>query len=851
VIPRQSIRFSAYLAVLGGAGLTDMTAAETAPTLAACSQRYGYAMVDHWLNVDLAHQAERGFFYLRRSDTANPSDELQKLQQSLAATELALTNARDLYNALFATNAAEGPTQLGRTLDQLATDETQNEQTAVALLQTLGERMSPGSFRATPVSKTDIAPAWDSRALIGTDSRPRRIIFGSTGKAGDDRTLPLRFDFGSGIFSFYVPMAASNKLVIAEALEKRTDPVYAWMKTNHSGYHYWAGVYNNQNTYLAPWFLKEHKDEDDVWMKLANGKVLKGGEWGQVNIWNPHVRRYIQDYCETQARTFRSDPFLVCYDYSGEPHPWGAQPPGQPQYTGYSESAVRAFRDYLQHQYRTIVKLNQAWQSTYAGFEAIQPPLDPYISPPTKATPLTYEFERFRCDSHARYWRLIYDAYRRGDKTKPIEANAGMFMSGWPVEALDAYQLQKAGVADWVDMHMNNFPPNLPEQVYLYSLCRLTGKVPVQFEYVWSFPRTGPLEDSSESDFRATCQASVWRNLAWGKKVLVFFDFYYDWPAYHNAFLDQALGYSILRPSACVVPVTKRSALRFNDILMETEVATPPIIILEPTASVLNSPPLHPNQSFSYHIGVAGKELHPLLFPGNYPFLYVPEQAVLEGYLLRQHKVVILPQAPYLPRLMTERLLTWVKQGGTLICLGVPGIWDPWGRDDLRLVKQVFGPSEVTDAQAGKWQWAWRIAHPSQNLLWQTTDPSGKLTAALASFGKGRVLVSTGPFSTPDLKSRFYEAVDLTIGSKPAWCERDSFELVLREDRRGHRFLFALNPDTREVREDRVRVAGSFAHCVDLGVGSGVPVPVSVGAVETQFPLRLHPGEGTVISLAR
>ena len=89
-------------------------------------------------------------------------------------------------------------------------------------------------------------------------------------------------------------------------------------------------------------------------------------------------------------------------------------------------------------------------------------------------------------------------------------------MSGWPVEGLDAYGMQKAGAADWVDMHMNNFPPNLAEQIYLYSICRLTGKVPVQFEYIWSFPRTTPFDDNSESDFRATCMSSVWRNLVWG-----------------------------------------------------------------------------------------------------------------------------------------------------------------------------------------------------------------------------------------------------------------------------------------------------------------------------------------------
>ena len=855
-------------------------AAEQTPTLPSCSIRYGYLMADHWLTVDLAQQIERGLSYSHRTETNKQRPEFERLKQTIEEAERNLQDARNLYKTLFATNSAEGTARLGTLLEQIALAEAKNEKVAIALLQNLGEQTSGRKFQAVPVSKEDLAPAWspspnpiakgargeglrgsplpsDGRGvrgegqLIGDHYQPRRIIFGSTGKTGDDRTLPLRFDFGSGVFGFYIPMAASNKLDIAGSIQDRTDPIYAWMKTNHAGYHYWAGVYNNQNTYLAPWFLKAHQDQDDIWMKLANGKVMKGGEWGQANIWNPDVRQYIQNYSEAQARTLSGDPFLVCYDYTGEPHPWGAQPPGQPQYTGYNESARQAFQDYLKKKFGTIAKLNNSWHSKYEGFEAIQPPPDPYVSPPERATPLTYEFERFRCDSHAGYWKLVYDAYRKHDQSKPVEANAGMFMSGWPVEGLDAYQLQKTGVADWVDMHMNNFPPNLCEQIYLYSLCRLTGKVPVQFEYIWTFPRTGPFDDANESDFRATCQASVWRNLVWGKKVLVFFDFYYDWPAYHNAFLDRDLGYSILRPAACVVPVTRRKALRFNEILMNTEVATPPIIVLEPTASVLNSPPLHPNQSFSYHTSVARKDVHELLFPKNYPFLYVPEQAMLDGYSIQQHQVIILPQAPYLPSEITVRLLRWVKEGGTLICLGVPGIWNPYGEPDLRIVNQAFGPSEVTDEQPGQWKWAWHIVRTNSNVVRQITDANGKLTAALATYGKGRVLVSTGAFSNSELQHFFYEVLDSSIGKKAASSAKNAFELVLREDKRGNRYLFALNPDTREIRHDDLTLAGRFSRCMDLGIGSGVPLPVSLNKSETKFSLRLHPGEGTVIALLR
>jgi hypothetical protein len=75
--------------------------------------------------------------------------------------------------------------------------------------------------------------------------------------------------------------------------------------------------------------------------------------------------------------------------------------------------------------------------------------------------------------------------------------------------------------------------------------------------------------------------------------------------------------------------------------------------------------------------------------------------------------------------------------------------------------------------------------------------------------------------------------------------------LVLREDKQRNRYLFVPNPRTREVRQDDLTLDGRFSHCLDLGIGSGVPMPVSITKDETKLSLRLQPGEGTVISFSR
>ena len=811
--------------------------------LAACATHLDQAQTKHWLVVDLAQQIERALSYQPETDPT----QFRRLEATVQDTNDRLEQARRLYKRIYNHEVENHAESLSQLLDVITAADENNEVTAIAVLTGLGQRSAGREFQALPVPDSDLRGTWDAK-YIGGNFKPKRILFGSNAKAGDKRVSPLDFDFNKGLLDGSVPMTSPSQVKLPDSMATQTDPVYGWMKSTRTGYSYQAGIYDHQKTFVPAWFLAENEHDDDVWMRLQDDKFPKRGEWGQLNIWNRRVQEYLTGYAEAQGRALHNDPFLVCYDYTSNPQPYGAQSPGLPQYSGYNDSAVTAFRDRLQRKYKTINNLNRMWSSNYTSFESIHPPADPFVGAIEKATPLSYEFNGFRFESNTRLWKSIYDSYRRTDAFKPIVANAGRYMSGWPVEALDAYGLQRAGAADWIDMHMNNYSPNLPEQIYLYSLCRLTKKVPVQFEYVWTFPRTGPVDESNEADFRRTCEASVWRNLTWGKKALVFTDFYNDTPGYRNALLDREVDYSILRPSACVIPTTKRKALRFNEILMQTEVSTPDTIVLQPTTSIMNSPPLHPGQSFSYHTGLTMHGVHDFLFPKNIPFLYVPEEAVLEErYDLSRHKVIILPGAAYLSPVLSEKLLIWIKNGGTLICCGVPGVWNPYGQNDMSLVTRIFGNSEIQDLSGGKWKWDWKLLENKPEV--QVFTEGKKTIGAVATYWGGKMLIATEDFRPAALQKLFYGELDHALGQKLFQCAANAFEVVLRDDGYGHRFLFVLNPSTRDIRKDEFTLPGNYSQCIDLGIGSGVPMSVTIGRGQTKFNLHLQPGEGTVIAL--
>src|SRR5206468_4200603 len=147
------------------------------------ANKYGEAMVQHWLAVDLAQQLERAAFYQpHATDT-----EVSQLKLALSQTEEQLDQARSLYKKLYKKQVTGHLDALDQLLSAATTRDIQNSELAQSLLTRIGGELAGKKFQAMPVSNEDLAPAWTPK-LIGKDFKPKRIIFGSTGQFGDNRT---------------------------------------------------------------------------------------------------------------------------------------------------------------------------------------------------------------------------------------------------------------------------------------------------------------------------------------------------------------------------------------------------------------------------------------------------------------------------------------------------------------------------------------------------------------------------------------------------------------------------------------------------------------------------------------
>ncbi|MAE64444.1 MAG: hypothetical protein CMJ18_09255 [Phycisphaeraceae bacterium] len=664
--------------------------------------------------------------------------------------------------------------------------------------------------------------------------------------------------------------------------------------------------------YRPSWFADEFEDGPEYYF-TPNGVGSTGFDYR-----HPVPRRHIQQYLEEAARIHGARPYTFIYKGPWEAHPYRGTSVHVPGHRttafmehGFSEIAVKAFRSYLEKKFGSIDGLNAAWRTRYENFDSIQPP-DPLLRafvitedergqdvytvhypnkrlPGAPTTGLSYEFERCRKDLYADYLEDCYRAIKRGDPTRPLASStSGGIMNEILINSLDDVLMAEDCVDMWGKHPSGGY--GWVDSPYMWGMNRYFKKTLVSLEYY------GWAQEEIGDDFWPTFELApgttdelvyhsgrrdVWHEFSWDRRMLLFY--------WTQKTVELPEGFRpatspMVRPWAHLFPVMKRRTTRLNEIFIEAGIVEPRIAVLHPGVSIINAYPYNSAQKIT-------RDILDRLLARQYHFGFVPEQFIVNGRdRLDRYDVLILPYVPYFDDGFGEKLLEWVRDGGTLIAAGPFGLYGKHGAEYEHGATKVFADTKFSypTPEGRTVDWAWRAERQGSPV----TEPH-----LVAPYGKGKVMLTlhgralqrSGAVAaephvgieigarivgeqgkgakqlrkddrirpghveaeadfTPPVRAFYQLLQDCT--RRKAWVTEGNIEMVLRrKDEDGPLYMSLLNWNYRAAQETRVNVRGAYPDVMDLTLGEGFPVEATVEGDRTSFEVRLGPGEGVMLAL--
>ncbi|MCX6911149.1 MAG: hypothetical protein NTY01_24340, partial [Verrucomicrobia bacterium] len=221
---------------------------------------------------------------------------------------------------------------------------------------------------------------------------------------------------------------------------------------------------------------------------------------------------------------------------------------------------------------------------------------------------------------------------------------------------------------------------------------------------------------------------------------------------------------------------------------------------------------------------------------------------------LGDYNVLALGGATHLPNWLQDALLAWVENGGTLLCSGPPGFFEPWGRRLARLMWEVFGVDDArSESQNAAWRWRVDAARLKEGCVIMASDDAGAPLAIRTAHGRGEIVVSLAPFGeVKPLRDywpwKLHERVKREIESP----ERNLYLDWRPTEHPRTFFAVAINLSPYAPVKTAVTVSGQFGRVLNLSADGGASaLPRETTEVSTTFPLELPPGGGAVLILAK
>lgn len=328
----------------------------------------------------------------------------------------------------------------------------------------------------------------------------------------------------------------------------------------------------------------------------------------------------------------------------------------------------------------------------------------------------------------------------------------------------------------------------------------------------------------------------VYRNTLMGMK-LQFYCFPYTsqkgWNWRQAQWTQVATDYATLRHAACALPVAVRRVKELEGIFLKARLAPSKILVVFPRTSFL-----HLNETPYDEMRAIVKALH----GRGRSFAFRSEARIASGReKLEDYRVIVLLRSPFLDDGVGEKLLGWVKGGGTLVTVGPAGVYDKYGFDDGRLMRGTVGVVPVGP------EGNWRAFDP-----WNFGAPVGSPVYLDRKAGEGRVFVVNMPFeefllSESDAK-RLFDVIE-EGAPRPFRCEDDAVELWPLVAEEGKGFLGVLNNNSYQDVVAEIFFRDTVNKVTDLSLPGGFPAPLMKTDAGVGISLKLGPGNFALLQI--
>lgn len=332
-----------------------------------------------------------------------------------------------------------------------------------------------------------------------------------------------------------------------------------------------------------------------------------------VCLWDAEARKQWQWRCRLLGTTFKNVPAVLAYRLLEDPSPraWVMErgPDG--------EKARRALRTFLESHYDTIGALNDAWETAYPDFDAID-------TPPLKRGlhPVKRDMARFYRQSLAAFVEGCTAALKKADPAHAV----GLQLPVWR----DSFSVAPPAVKD------GEGQPGC-------------------------------------SVLSAAINRDMWLALAGGTRGMVFDGFDGAVPEGRCPLLDATGPCAVIRPESGRIPVVIGMARRIESLLLDTQPGDAEIGIVDAAASRLSGKNAARQQ-------LAQQVMTDFLDREGWSYRFLPdEQVAASPSMLKNLLAVVLPDNVAMNSRAAERLEAYSAAGGLLVGMGRGGYLDGAG----------------------------------------------------------------------------------------------------------------------------------------------------------------------------